>query len=248
MTDKILIALQFWAGDRDQADGLTRYLVDLEPEHSNYADFLVVNRHDCTVPVGMVENLSRRFNVWKYQAPRGMTGWPAGCNSLWTNTTQWVKSMIEAKRIPHYKAIFVCESDGSPVFRDWVRRMSLAWDQANRPNPVCVAGPVVQIPAEHMNGNLLMSGATEQLRWLARMAQGVPATAGWDWILSSEFKKRGWASIPGMLSLYNTRGYTEGQFRKMQEDQVIWVHGVKDTSLWGHGRRLLLKQDYEQAL
>jgi hypothetical protein len=148
--------------------------------------------------------------------------------------------MSVANKIPTYKAIFTCEADGCPVFSDWVARMSQAWDDANKTRPVCVAGPIVQIPGEHMNGNLLVSGNPDTLKWVVRAADGIKVNAGWDWLLSPQFKKRGWANIPGIVSYYNTRNYTVEQFAKAQQDQLIWIHGVKDYSLIEHGRRFLL--------
>jgi hypothetical protein len=148
--------------------------------------------------------------------------------------------MSVAGKIPKYKATFTFESDGCPVFPDWIARMSQAWDAANTPNPVCVAGPIVQIPGEHMNGNLMVSGVPDTLKWIIRAADGIRVNAGWDWVLSPIFKKRGWANIPGMVSYYNTRGYTVEQFAQAQQDQLIWIHGVKDNSLVEHGRRFLL--------
>jgi hypothetical protein len=153
---------------------------------------------------------------------------------------RWVKSMSEAKKIPQYKAIFTCESDGCPVFPDWILRLSQAWDVANQPKPVCVAGPVVYIPSEHMNGNLLVNGEPGMLRWVLRTADSLKANVGWDYALSPQFKKRGWANIPGMVSWYNTRGYTLEKFHEAQAKQLIWLHGVKDYSLIELGRRHLL--------
>lgn len=238
---KLLLALQYWEGDRVQAEKLARFICDLEPSHSDLADVLLVNRHDCLpFPPEADQYISRKFNLWKYHAPRGNVGWPGGCNSLWINTMRWVQSMSDAARIPRYKAVFTFESDGCPVFRDWVLRMHRAWDLANEKGPVCVAGPIVQIPGEHMNGNLMVGGSSANMKWMIRTADSLKQNAGWDWALSPQFKKRGWANVPGMVSWYNTRGYTEAQFLKAQADQMIWIHGVKDDSLMTHGRKLLL--------
>lgn len=237
---KILIALQFWEGDKLQADALARFLADLEPRHTDLADFLFVHRHDCVFPTGLDKYVSRKFNTFVYRAARGNTGWPAGCNTLWTNTITWAKTMSQARRVPAYKAIFTCESDGGPVYQDWIARLSQAWNVANHPRPVCVAGPVVSIPARHMNGNLLVSGEAGTLNWIHRLALGVTSTMGWDWVLSPQFEKRGWANIPGMVSYYNSRTFSVEQYRKMQADQLIWVHGIKDNSLIDLGREFLM--------
>lgn len=240
-TNKILIAMQYWGGDRDQAGKLLKFLADIEPKHSDVADVLLVSRHDCVqLPDDLDAYVSRKFNLWLYHAPRGNVGWPAGCNSLWRNTIGWVQGMSAANKIPTYKAIFTCEADGCPVFSDWTARMSEAWDKANAARPVCVAGPIVKVPGEHMNGNLMVSGNPETLKWVLRAADGIRINAGWDWVLSPQFKQRGWANIPGMVSYYNTRDYTVENFAAAQQEQLIWIHGVKDDSLMKHGRHFLL--------
>jgi len=237
---KILIALQYWEGDKAQAEKLATFLTDLQAKHSEHADFLLINRYDCIPPTGLAQYVARKFNTFTYRAPRGMTGWPAGCNSLWANTLQWVKCMSEAKKCPRYKAIFTCEGDGGPVFPDWVERLSKAWDVANSKGPVCMAGPLVKIPAEHINGNALMSGDPEMLKWLVRLALNVPATGGWDFVLAGEFKRKGWANIPGMVSYYNSKAFSVEQYLKMQSDNLIWCHGDKSNALVDLGRIFLL--------
>jgi len=244
---KILVALQFWEGDRAQAGKLTEYLADLEKTHNDQADFLLVNRFDCKPLAKEQAYLSRKFNIFSYQSPRGATGWPYGCNSLAASTVTWAYRMGEAKRIPTYKAIFTCESDGCPVFADWISRMSFAWDTVNVLKPVCIAGPLVQVPAEHINGNCLIGGSIANLQWMSRCIHGVHS-GGWDFVLANEFRNRGWANIAGMLSLYNTRDYTLDRYNRLVQDNVIWVHGCKDSSLMDLGRIHILGADNVPAL
>ncbi len=242
---KILVALQFWEGDRAQAAKLVNFLSDLETRHNDQADFLLVNRFDCK-PLKEIAYLSRKFNTFTYQSPRGATGWPHGCNALAASTVTWAYRMGEASKIPLYKCVFTCEADGCPVFPDWIARMSAAWDVVSGKNP-CIAGPLVTIPAEHINGNCLINGSMEQLQWMSRQLHAVKS-GGWDFVLANEFKHRGWAAIPGMLSLYNTRDYSVDRYLKLVKDGAIWVHGVKDTSLIDLGRVHILGAQNAPAL
>lgn len=236
--NKILVALQYWEGDRAQAAKLVNFLADLEKAHNDKADFLLVNRFDCK-PLKEISILSRKFNTFTYQSPRGATGWPYGCNSLAAATITWAFRMCESGKAPLYKAIFTCEADGCPIFEDWVSRMDKAWAVANSPKPVCIAGPLVPHPAEHINGNCLINGSMENLQWMSRQLHAVKA-GGWDYVLAREFKFRGWADIPTMKSYYHTRDYTVEQYHKMMADELIWVHGVKDESLIDLGRVYIL--------
>lgn len=243
-SNKILIALQFWQRDKDDALRLARFLADIEPKHSDLADFILVKRFDCKTTIKdqeIVPLLSRKFNLYTYHSPRREQGWPSGCNGLWLATMEWARGMIEAKRVPAYKAIFCCEADGGPIFSDWVSRMSAAWDLANKERPVYQAGPMVTVPAQHINGNCLMSGDLTFLKWVTSRVC-IPPGGGWDFCLAKFFKEWGWANIHGMRSYYAWPTVTPEQYAKMIEEQLIWVHGPKDDSLVRMGRERLLQK------
>lgn len=118
MANKILIALQFWDGDRALAMELADFLADLEPVKQQQADFMFAPRFDCRADASVVSRVSRKFNVYAQVSRRRGVGWPNGCNELWFSVMEWVQSMSLAKKIPSYKAIFTCEADGAPIPRD----------------------------------------------------------------------------------------------------------------------------------
>lgn len=236
MTNRILIALQYWEGDRTRALALSHFLADLEPVKSQIADFLFVCRFDSTLDEASVHHVARKFNAYTFKSRRRETGWPCGCNGLWFSTMEWAQSMIAAKKVPQYKAIFTCEADGCPIQRNWIERMSLEWDRVNQKSPVVIAGALVE-PGPHINGNALFTGDPDVLHWIARRVSGVRPDCGWDFCLASEFQRRGWADIPGIKSIYNTPTFSAEQYKKMIDSDLIWVHGVKDTSLITLGRK-----------
>lgn len=239
MDRKILIALQYWNGDRTQALGLANFLADLEPRHSDLADFLFMCRFDSSLHQQTVDHVARKFNVHTRVSRRRGTGWPDGCNELWFSVMEWAQSMIAAKKIPHYKAIFTCEADGAPIQRNWIERLSSEWDRVNTPKPVVMAGPLVN-PGPHINGNALMSGEINFLTWIGRRVGGVRPGGGWDFVLRGDFQRRGWADIPCMKSIYNTPTFSEDQYDYMRKQGWVWIHGCKDNSLIELGRKKLL--------
>jgi hypothetical protein len=242
MSGKLLIALQFWEGDRAQALELAKFLADLEPKHTQVADFLLVHRVDCRAPTEIVPHISRKFNAHVYKSPRSETGWPAGCNGMMESTVEWAYCMMEAGRIPKYKAIFLCEADGGPVSRDWLAKMSNAWDQANAKRRVVIAGPLVpdtEHVHEHINGNCMLTGDLSFLKWLVRGPKMVNA-GGWDYVLWPIFKQKGAANIHGMRSYYATPHFSLDEYHRMQNEGLIWVHGDKGSDLVKWGRQELL--------
>jgi hypothetical protein len=91
-----------------------------------------------------------------------------------------------------------------------------------------VSSPEVHL---HINGNCLISCEKKFLNWVTRRIGEIPIWGGWDYMLAGEFEKRGWANIPGMRSYYNSASFSEEQFTKMREEDLIWVHGDKSGDL-----------------
>ena len=235
MDRKILIALQFWDGDRSHALELAKYLADLEPSHCELADFLLAARFDSSQDPLRSTHVSRKFNLHTLISRRRGVGWPDGCNELWFSVMEWAESMIKARKIPHYKAIFTIEADSCPIQRDWLAKLSTLWDKANQKSKIVMAGALVE-PGPHINGNAMMSTDPKFLTWIARRVGGSPPGVGWDYVMAKDFRRQGWANFTQMKSIYNTPTMSREQFDDMRKNDWIWIHGVKDTSLIHIGR------------
>jgi hypothetical protein len=230
-SNKILLALQFWKGDRDQAMRMARYVADLAPEFSDQADFLFSARFDCPHDSETVKYVSRKFNVWTHQCRRRGVGWPHGCNELWFGTMAWIHSMIETLRMPHYKAVLTFEADCVPMRRDWLTHFHREWDRANEKKPTYVLGAKLMAPGEHINGNALFSTRLDFLRWLSKDIVSANSSAGWDYWLAPEFKQWGWAVMPNHLSYWNTKSLPEEVIEDLFRKDIVFLHGVKDDSV-----------------
>lgn len=233
-SNKLLLALQFWNGDRSQALKLARLLADLEVGHCNIADFLFVSRFDTAHDQATIKHVSRKFNVFSYVSKGRGTGWPAGCNDLLLGTVGWFYHKKAAGQIPGYKAIFCFEADGIPMRKDWIAGLHQEWDRVNAKNKIFQAGAWLpngpdSIGTGHINGNCLLTGDLPLLKWFLGVAGGVTQSAGWDWALSPQFKTRGWADIPQIRSVWRTP-MTEELFLAGMKEKRIWHHGVKDDA------------------
>lgn len=236
MSDKILLALQYWEGDREQAMKVARLIADLETRHSDKADFLFVSRFDCGHDSDSITYVAKKFNVHTYVNKQRGKLWPHGCNSLWFGTMDWVFSYGEAERIPPYKAILTFEADACPLTPNWISELSLFWDRVKKK----VVGPLLQHPGTHINGNALFSGDKAFLKWIARDVGGCNPHAGWDYVMASEFKKRGWADCPKMKSWWQTPTSTGETFEELSRQDVVFLHGIKDDSMINHVRKRFL--------
>ncbi len=244
-SNKILLALQFWDGDKAQALQLARLLADLEPKHCDIADFLLVSRFDTAHDPATIKHVSRKFNTFSYVSKGRGTGWPAGCNDLLFGTLGWLFHKKQAGQIPGYKAIFTFEADGVPMRRDWISALRAAWDDANKVKPVCQAGAWLENGPDdkgtgHINGNCLLSGDLTFLKWFFNAAGSVTCNRGWDWWMAPKFKARGWANVPQIRSVWRYP-MSEELFLTGMGEKIIWWHGIKDLAGINLCRKHLLK-------
>lgn len=247
-TNRILIVLPFWSGDKDQAMMLARLLADIEPKHSEDADFLFVARFDCEHNLETISYVSRKFNVHTHVSRRRVTGWPGGCNAVFFGAMEWIYHKMESGQVPHYKAIFMMGADGAPFSADWISQLHQKWDEkqltCSRP---FMAGALLLDPQgihDHINGDCaLLSGDLKFLRWLVKGVCDITVPAGWDWVLAGDFKKWGWAGIREIKSVWrkSTR-FSQAEWNSEIKFGTLWLHGQKDNSLLDVCRENLCKK------
>lgn len=225
--NKLLLALQFWENDRAQAMKVARLIADLEPRHSEAADFLFVSRFDCTHDKKTLDYVSRKFNVYSHISRRRETGWPGGCNGLFFGTMDYVYSVSVAKRFPVYKAILTFEADCIPLVPNWISEISREWDRAQ---PAKMVGAYQTNPLGHINGNALFSGDLKFLKHLTRNIGGCSPMGGWDFMLRHEFKRLGWKDSRMFRSWWGYPTTSQETYEQLLREQVVVFHGCKDSS------------------
>lgn len=245
-SNKILITFPFWNGDKAQSMKLARLISDLQPEHSTTADVLFVARFDAKPDAATVDYVARKFNVYTHISQRREVGWPHGCNGTFFGSMEWFYYRVADGKCPAYKAMFIAESDGCPLYADWLQHLRMEWNKVNELKPVVVAGPLIKdgnpfTQHDHINGGAtFVSGDPEFLKWLVTNVSSHGINAGWDWFLSKEFEKRGWADIPSIKSYWRRPTFTEAEWLPEIKKGTVWLHGVKDDSLLEIARRKLL--------
>lgn len=237
--NKILLAIQFFEGDKKAAMDTARLIADLEPRKSEIADFLFVSRFDCNHDVDTIAYVSQKFNVHTFiNRHRQGREWPHGCNDLWFGTVDFVYDHGRAKRIPDYKAVLTFEADACPLIPHWIERLSESWDAAK----VKMLGAMQSNPGEHINGNCLISGDSEYLKLFGRTIGGCSPHAGWDYVLAPTFKKHGWADCPRMKSFWGCATMTVDWFNDLIQHDVVFLHGIKDSSVRDSVRKRFLSR------
>jgi len=234
-SQKILVVIQYWAGDKPQAMRMARLMADIEPKHSDLADVLFSARFDCEHDTANVHYVARKFNMHTFRGRRREIGWPAGCNAMVFDLMAHLGEQQEADRMPVYKAILLTEADDAPLVRDWIAQLSAEWDRC----ATNMIGPLLPAPGPHphINGNCMISPAIQHyLRHLG----GCDPHAGWDYFLAPHFKKRGWANTNKIVSRYAHPSIDEGTFNHLVASGCVLLHGTKDDSALELSRRKIL--------
>jgi hypothetical protein len=242
-SNKILITLPFWEGDKAQMMDLARLIADLEPEHSDLADILFVNRFDCKQDQKTIDYVSRKFNVSTHRSGRRSTGWPNGPTGIFFGSLERIYSDMLTGRAPGYKAFAVIESDTTPLAGDWIAKMSNEWDRAfaERNGKLCMMGCLIEAEGirRHINGGAsFLSTRQPFLHHLAiRVAD---CMGGWDYTPSTLFETWGWHNTPLVRSEWQTPTATVEDWARLARDGVALYHGVKDDSMRRMAREILL--------
>lgn len=240
---KLLVALQFWPGDRDMAMMLARLIADLEPEHSNYADFMFCPRFDTEVDKATYLYAARKFNVLTHKSRRiGATGWPYGPNEQWFDLMVRCWEFVKHDLPPYnqYSGVLCLEADDCPLVKGWLYRIKARWDELNSDGKSCgVMGAFLPAPGPHINGNAVFSLSGDFLHMIAREA-GCDPTSGWDYVMYPKFNRFGAIDTPLIRSFWRQSTMDDSVYDNLVSQGAVMLHGTKDLSLQRIVRRRLL--------
>ena len=250
---KLMIVMQYWDGDKPQAEKFLRLITDMQDGYSTEAGVMFSARFDSSIDEKLVEYVSRKFPVVTYVGRRRGTGWPFGCNEVWFDTMLWLFGERRVGRLKEYKAALTMEADDAPLAKDWIKRLSNAFDAAR---PAHVVGRLyswdrrnekTKSESFHCNGNAMFALSPELERVLVS-TQGVPAGSPWDCFMARAFEKVGWASTMSIWSMYKQKAMTAEVFDWMHRRGGAFVHGFKDSSAIDLARRRFVGTQVDNLL
>ena len=214
---------------------LARLIADIEPRHSDQADFAFCARFDTLHDKETVSYVARKFNTSTYTSHRKATGWPAGCNNLFFTSLRWAIDNTHLEKSPEYRAILMMESDDCPLSKTWIADLLAEMDSQKRD----FVGSFHYTPKFHYNGNMLFNGDSEFLKWL-RPQLNCPTREGWDTYLFPLMEARGAADTKKIRSVWNMPGMDEATWDRFVSEGCSFLHGVKDDSARKLARKKLL--------
>lgn len=148
----ILLALQFWEGDKADAMEVAKLIADLETEPVKDAIFLFSARRDCTHDNDVVEYVRKKFKTYTTIGQRTERGYPGGSNALWHDTMSWAWNELKNGRIDPIETVLTFEADACPTRPGWHYELLQEWRQKQ---PCKVLGHLLIQGRTHVNGNAM---------------------------------------------------------------------------------------------
>lgn len=238
---RIVLAMQFWEGDKQAVGRNVRRIVDNEPVFRSDFEICLIARYDCKHDPEIVEYAKKRFRVSTYTSPRRATGWPHGCNELWCETMCEAYRRVKSGEWAQVRALFTMEGDCIPVDRDWLNKLTDSWNEAETKGK-WIAGTVASYDGTekgvHCNGNALFHANLFHL--LGPRIAGCRADIAWDAFYSNVFKPH-WLGTNLMANLYTRREVSRREIVELRKHGVVMIHGVKDDTAEKYADSVLRK-------
>ena len=235
---KLVIAVQFWEGDKAQAMRLARLIADIEPDRRDDVSLVLAGRYDIREDDPEVAETGlycgRKFRVGLMRSHREAVGHPDGCFGLWAGTAENCYAAYAAGA-PYDNVLFV-EADGVPTRFDWIDFIKRQ-HQINLESGAYVTGPLmIESPfyPAHINGTMVMHmPAWANLPSL----HTCPAGQAWDCYHGSTLVRVS-GRRPGIANLYGTHSLSLSVFKTLARDYA-WVASVKDGSAYECAQTLI---------
>jgi hypothetical protein len=221
---KLMICLQYWAGDRKAAIRLAKFIVDLEPSFRADVELCLVHRHDAEAPdKDLLRYVGAKMPVRVHQSPVHKAGYPVSPNvmafDVMTTALKW-----------ECDAVLLMEADCVPVAKGWIEQLKDEWRRA-RSNDCLVLGswrPECSMRG-HINGNLMFHPQTARILAL----ELPPSKKAWDIFFVKQFHTR-WMRT-GLIANRYQEMFVPAEKMSAPEcgtKAPVLVHGIKDESAW----------------
>jgi hypothetical protein len=229
----LVLNVQFWPGDRDQAMQLARLIADLEPNYRDDVVFLFTARFDTAPDPETVEYVGQKFPVRLFTTTVRSTGWPVGCNQMMAESYQHCIQLARSGKIKASAVMFI-EADAVPLCAGWLDKLIEEYRGCGKQ----ILGPWITSPCEHVNGNCIISLEFWKKH---RAIFAPPAWGGWD-VTCGPAILRNAAPSRLMWSDYHL-GTAKNEWRgceylfsaKRHEDPKNPLYGVDLQPAWFHG-------------
>jgi len=173
----LILNVQFWEGDREQACQLVKLMADMEPEKRYDVTLLMSARFDCAHDQPTLEYAAKKFKVETFRSQPHRTGWPGGPNDLMAQSYMWCVENTRNRKIDA-NGVFFIESDAIPLDMNWLNHLLHEWKTCVDSGKQVLGCWLTQgdCNVEHVNGNMII----HKDFWRDNRSIFTPGSGGWD--------------------------------------------------------------------
>ena len=231
---KLLIALQYWTGDRDLAKRLAELIWRIRGDKD--PSLVMVGRSDC-------EPLVIDAPYFFYATGDGPTGWPAGPNHMAVDLIKQIHYRYQFGGWGNFDAALLMEPDCIPVQKDWISQLEAEWDTVKEKAWMMGCWRASPDWVGHINGNCVIRPDFAKLVDL-RVDPGL----AWDCAIAPQVKDH-WHNTSLISNRYEERKVPDEvimtPYNAIKADPAtlkppVLVHGVKDDSVYDYAVKKLL--------
>jgi hypothetical protein len=228
---KILLALEYWNGDRVAAEETIIQAANLLDFRSNIVSLALVHRFDADpFPEETIQFLRDKF--WKVivkKCVRRGQGFPFGCNELSYFTLNW--PLHDPELFEDIESILIYESDCVFTRRNWDVEILSEWRKTQAEGKL-VCGKILPYGynrfGSHVNAVSVYS--KDIAKFIGSRLSGGPGNIGWDFFHGKNIVPITFDS-PIFHLEYRKETITEPElFYQRHEVEPLIFHGVKDNS------------------
>jgi hypothetical protein len=243
----LIIALQYWKGDQEQALRLARRLADIEDAPRTDVQIEFVLRFDAPeVDKDTLAYVGKKFPVSMYRCKRREQHHPGGPNGMVHDLfgEYWRRCL----RVPGFKdnvdGIFLYEADNVPLHKKWLDQLLMHWKHARAEDKwIMGCWQDAGSPVGHINGNMFF---VPDLFNRIRGLEGCPTQYAWDLFHAEKFQPH-WYKCDRMANLYRATNVPRSWlYARNGTAKFANVHGVKDDSAWNQALQLF-QENSEKA-
>jgi hypothetical protein len=235
---RLLVALQYHAGDAPGAFSLLRLLADIQRQSPLAPDWDLlcwIDSEAPDVPADIVAAFGALGLAANYlRAPACPQGWPAGPNAMWASLARILaEDPTIAPRCTH---VFTAEPDGVPMNLEWAHELLTAHLAREILHGVEITGHYLENPVPHINGNLIMR--RDVARRFPELAE--PVKKAWD-IHHARLILDHSADNPAITSDYRCgrRDTLKIWSQEKADTTPAWLHGPGGFAAHTEARRRL---------
>lgn len=223
---KLVLALQFYIGDREKAMRLARLIADAEPKPRTDVEFVFVARYDCEHDFKTIEHVRQKFPTHWITTYTKWRGWPGGPNAMARDLLEWT-----AANRKEVDGLLMIEPDCVPTSAFWLNAIMDEWNDALMADKWLMgAWRDSGGPHGHINGNCVVK---PNFATLVHTNDLIGPGLAWDCAVSPYARER-WYITGAIKNCFEARNATvEHLFdADMGEYCPALVHGFKDDSAY----------------